>query len=367
MAYHGVHIDRQLCNAGFDLALLSQHANRVLTLAISDSRFWTVRVTSDPSPFRLEADEKVFLPNIQRKVTGPLTGLKIVSEHGVTPVRVSSTLGYRRVRSVHGVPLGDIGAVHGRWWVCAPFAQLSAGTVADFASMHAAPPATPWRSRAWTVSDCQHAADVARNITEARCWHLDASKITDTTDASRLIPYVSGLSSLEPHCLSVSLSVQTSQRTILQLYAAGADAINFPLRRLETARIDAHLEPGQELHQQLAHAVKVMSHGSVSLTMWADAAERDVMHVAMQRLTDLGVIPILICAGPQSIEIEDWLALDAYRRDVMKKTGLDKTLARNFPRAVTEGHPGPGGWHRLRTSWRRLIRLHRHHDSTRPG
>ena len=371
VAHHGVRLSGQLLAAGFDMALLSPHANRVLTVAVADNRFWTIRVTDQFSPFRLEADEKVFLPNLQRKTTGPITGLKIVSEHGTQNVYVPSTLGYRRLRSMSGVPLGDIGAVHGRWWVCAPFAQLSAGTVADFASMHAAPPPTPWRPTQWSVSDCQHAADTARSVTAARCWHLDGTKVTQHSeqqnDGSRLLPYVSALASLEPHCLSISLGIHTQQRTILQLYAAGADAINFPLRRLETGHIAQADFSQSDMHHVLRYAVKVMSYGSVSMTMWADSASPDQFAVIFERLGKLGVIPVLVSAGSQSLSQATWQQLSDLRATMMKQHGLDKTLARNFPRTVCEGQQGPGYWHRIRTSWRRLIRLQRHYDSTRPG
>lgn len=357
--YHGLQIEEPLLEAGFALGLFGPYASRVLTLSRHDGRPWTFRAVDRPSPFVLRADERVLLPNLQRKTHGPLTGLTLTGPDDLSvPVHVRSTIRYRRARTLTGIPLGDIGAVHGHWWIAAPFAQLSAGTVADFASMHASPPATPWRSQVWSVADCQHAADAARDLVDARCWHLDASKVTDD-NTMRLFPYIEGLASLEPDVLSISLGLRTRRASLLPLYSAGVDAINYPLRRLEATQIHDLIAPGQPFRDLLWESVQLLSAGSVSLTMWADATSVESTRAAIDELVGLGVVPILIATNQPDISEADWMALEAHRQEALSRSRLGRTLPRTFPRALTEAHRGPGPWHRLRTAWRRLIRLQR--------
>ena len=199
-----------------------------IDLILQDGRWVNVSCGpsyADTSPWELRCEQEPHRENIRGyKAWG---GLGIHHDSGRWwPVRIPNTIDYRRSSTVSGHSCGDVAAVHGDWLVCAPFAVRDELGLEQPERFVGVPYHRPRQKGQWSVDDMVCALHAARKHTGVRWVHIEASHVLrDDAAASELAPYIRGAKTTLNTVVSVSVAPSDNPQGLLELYAAGADAV----------------------------------------------------------------------------------------------------------------------------------------------
>ncbi len=296
--------------------------------------------------------------------------------HGNVPVNVPDTARFRHQRTHSGVSCGDIGAVHGRWLVVAPFAARDGIGVDRPRRFLGLPPLRPLQKGQWSVDEVVACAEAAWAHAGARLVHLEASHLLrDDGGLADLSPYISALKRALPTLVSVSALPPIDASQTLALYAAGCDAISYHLLAFDAeaaaqvAPIRSRFVSHDRLMDGLRAAARVFPRGAVSTDLLLGLEPLEHVSAALPRLTTEGIVPNLALFRPLPggeddvpagtlVPTEPILALRAERGDLMRAHGLWHSRVRGFSRTLWGFEPYvPSLSDRLYANVRRWLRV----------
>ncbi len=365
----GLRLSDALRAAGFDLALGSGTPPAEGLDLILPGGLW-VNVSIAPgyagtSPFSLDEAGSGFVLKHRSK--------------GSWPVTLPDTVRFRHARTHTGFSCGDIGAVHDRWLVVAPMAPPANGTGLDrprrFLGL---PPQRPLTKRQWSVDEVVACAEAAWRHAGVRLVHLEAGwLLAEDGGLAELRPYLTALRRALPVLTSVSVLPPADPACILDLYAAGCDAVNYHLlawNEADAARVAplrTRFVPHARTLAALHAAARILPRGAVSTDLLVGLEPLDHLDTAMQALTAAGVVPNLTVFRPlpgaeddapegELVPSDRVLALMSTRSRLLTTHGLLETRIRGFPRVLAGMSPyRPGAairWYAGVRRWARIVR-----------
>jgi hypothetical protein len=296
--------------------------------------------------------------------------------HGTIPVTIPDTSRFRHQRTHSGISCGEIGAVHGRWLVVAPFAARD-GLALDRPRRFLGLPAQRQLQKGqWSVDEVVACAEAAWTYAGARLVHLEASHLLkDDGGLADLSPYIQALKRALPTIVSVSALPPDNPEMVLGLYAAGCDAISYHLLAWD-ATAAAQVAPIRSRfvsHERLLHGLKAAARyfpkGAVSTDLLLGLEPLTHISTALPQLTAAGIVPNLALFRPlpgadddapagTMVPTEPILALRAERTDLLRAHGLWHSRVRGFPRTLSGNDPyAPTLIDRLYASLRRRLRV----------
>ena len=298
--------------------------------------------------------------------------------HGTIPLTVPDTARFRHDRTHSGASCGDIGAVHGRWLVVAPFAARDGLGLDRPRRFLGLPPQRPLQKGQWSVDEVVACAEAAWSHAGARLVHLEASHLLrDDGGLADLAPYIIALKRALPTLVSVSTLPPVDPRLTLDLYAAGCDAISYHLLAFDVdaaaqvAPIRSRFVNHERLMNGLRAAARVFPRGAVSTDLLLGLEPLAHVSAALPRLTAEGIVPNLALFRPLPggeddvpagtlVPTEPILALRAERGDHLRAHGLWHSRVRGFPRTLWGFDPYvPSLIDRAYAGLRRSLRVNR--------
>lgn len=367
----GVRLGDDVIAAGFDLALAStgnSNASEGIDLILPGG--WCTNVCIAPGYARTS-------PYVLALGHGGALELRH-PRHGTVPVTAPDTARFRHQRTHSGVSCGDIGAVHGRWLVMAPFAARDGVQLDRPRRFLGLPPLRPLQKGQWTVDEVVACAEAAWTYAGARLVHLEASHLLrDDGGVADLSPYISALKRALPTLVSVSALPPTDPQQTLALYAAGCDSISYHLLAFnaaaaaEVAPIRSRFVSHDRLMNGLRAAARVFPRGAVSTDLLLGLEPLEHVSAALPKLTAEGIVPNLALFRPLPggeddvpagtlVPTEPILALRAERGDHLRAHGLWHSRVRGFPRTLWGFEPYlPSFIDRAYAAMRRSLRVKR--------
>ena len=365
----GVRLGDDVIAAGFDLALAStgnSNASEGIDLILPGG--WCTNVCIAPGYARTS-------PYVLALGQGGALELRH-PRHGTVPVTAPDTSRFRHQRTHSGVSCGDIGAVHGRWLVMAPFAARDGVQLDRPRRFLGLPPLRPLQKGQWTVDEVVACAEAAWTYAGARLVHLEASHLLrDDGGVADLAPYISALKRALPTLVSVSALPPTEAAQTLALYAAGCDSISYHLLAFdaaaaaEVAPIRSRFVSHDRLMNGLRAAARVFPRGAVSTDLLLGLEPLAHVSAALPKLTAEGIVPNLALFRPLPggeddvpagtlVPTEPILALRAERGDHLRAHGLWHSRVRGFPRTLWGFEPYlPSFIDRAYAAMRRSLRV----------
>lgn len=365
----GVRLGEDVVAAGFDLALASNgngNASEGIDLILPGG--WCTNVCIAPGYARTS-------PYVLALGSGGALELRH-PRHGIVPVTAPDTSRFRHQRTHSGVSCGDIGAVHGRWLVMAPFAARDGVQLDRPRRFLGLPPLRPLQKGQWSVDEVVACAEAAWTHAGARLVHLEASHLLrDDGGLADLSPYISALKRALPTLVSVSALPPTDPAQTLDLYAAGCDSISYHLLAFdaaaaaEVAPIRSRFVSHERLMNGLRAAARVFPRGAVSTDLLLGLEPLEHVSVALPKLTAEGIVPNLALFRPLPggeddvpagtlVPTEPILALRAERGDHLRAHGLWHSRVRGFPRTLWGFEPYlPSFIDRAYAAMRRSLRV----------
>lgn len=367
----GVRLGDDVIAAGFDLALASSGngiASEGVDLILPGG--WCTNVCIAPGYARTS-------PYVLTLGQGGALELRH-PRYGVVPVAAPDTARFRHQRTHSGISCGDIGAVHGRWLVVAPFAARDGVQLDRPRRFLGLPPLRPLQKGQWSVDEVVTCAEAAWSHAGARLVHLEASHLLrDDGGLADLSPYISALKRALPTLVSVSALPPTDPAATLDLYAAGCDAISYHLLAFdaqaaaEVAPIRSRFVSHERLMGGLRAAARVFPRGAVSTDLLLGLEPLEHVSAALPRLTAEGIVPNLALFRPlpggeddvpagTMVPTEPILALRAERGRHLRAHGLWHSRVRGFPRTLWGFDPYlPSFLDRAYAGMRRALRVKR--------
>ncbi len=298
--------------------------------------------------------------------------------HGTIPVTAPDTARFRHERTHSGVSCGDIGAVHGRWLVVAPFAARDGLGLDRPRRFLGLPPQRPMQKGQWSVDEVVACAEAAWAHAGARLVHLEASHLLrDDGGLADLAPYIRALKRALPTLVSVSTLPPIDPALTLDIYAAGCDAISYHLLAFDAeaaaqvAPIRSRFVNHERMMNGLRAAARVFPRGAVSTDLLLGLEPLTHVSAALPRLTAEGIVPNLALFRPLPggeddvpagtlVPTEPILALRAERSDHLRAHGLWHSRVRGFSRTLWGFDPYvPSLIDRLYAGLRRSLRVNR--------
>jgi hypothetical protein len=367
----GVRLGDEVIAAGFDLALASSGngiASEGVDLILPGG--WCTNVCIAPGYARTS-------PYVLSIGNGGALELRH-PRHGVVPVTVPDTARFRHQRTHSGASCGDIGAVHGRWLVMAPFAARDGVQLDRPRRFLGLPPLRPLQKGQWSIDEIVACAEAAWIHAGARLVHLEASHLLrDDGGLADLAPYIRALKRALPTLVSVSALPPTDPGLTLDLYAAGCDAISYHLLAFDTtaaaqvAPIRSRFVSHERLMNGLRAAARVFPRGAVSTDLLLGLEPLEHVSAALPKLTAEGIVPNLALFRPLPggeddvpagtlVPTEPILALRAERGNHLRAHGLWHSRVRGFPRTLWGFDPYvPSLIDRMYAGVRRSLRVKR--------
>ncbi len=369
----GLRLDDGVIAAGFDLALMNAAGTGGVAAEGIDLMLpggWCTNVSIAPgyartSPYLLALDAGGNL-----ELRHP--------RHGTIPVSVPDTARFRHQRTHSGVSCGDIGAVHGRWLVVAPFAARDGLGLDRPRRFLGLPPLRPLQKGQWSVDEVVACAEAAWSHAGARLVHLEASHLLrDDGGLSDLAPYITALKRALPTLVSVATLPPVDPAATLDLYTTGCDAVSYhllafdPAAAAQVAPIRSRFVDHERLMSGLRAAARVFPRGAVSTDLLLGLEPLAHVSAALPRLTAEGIVPNLALFRPLPggeddvpagtlVPTEPILALRAERGDHLRAHGLWHSRVRGFPRTLWGFEPYlPALVDRLYAGVRRSLRVKR--------
>ena len=220
-------------------------------------------------------------------------------------MRLPNTVRFRHARTPSGVSCGDLGAVHGRWLVIAPF------TIPDSLALDrprrylGIPPTRPLTKSVWSVDEVVACAESAWVHAGIRAVHLEAGALLKPDGgAEALAPYVIALRRALPLLISVTVMAPEHPADVLNLYAGGVDAVSYHLLAWDeacaqtVAPLRTRFCPNARTWAALQQAARIFPRGAVSTDLLVGLEPLDHLPPAMAALAAAGVVPNLTVFRP---------------------------------------------------------------------
>ncbi len=301
---------------------------------------------------------------------------------GDLPVRLPETARFRHARIPSGQSCGDIGAIHGPWLVTSPLAPNASLALDRPRRFLGLPPPRPLTKSRWSVDEVVACAEAAWIHGGVRLVHLEAGHLlADDGGLAELAPYITALKRALPTLVSVSSLPPTSAEAVLELYAAGCDAIAYhllawdPAAAARVAPVRSRFVSHARLRAGLVAAARCFPIGAVSTDLLVGLEPLADLDQAIAELIAEGVVPNLAVFRPlpgaeddaptgDLVATEPLLALMARRRERIRTAGLLHSRVRGFPRVLAGVDPYlPGLLDRWYASTRRWLRVARPEDA----
>ncbi len=370
----GVRIGEDLLAAGFGLLLEGPDAPEGIDLLLPGGGWVNVSVApgyARTSPYTLVGAD------CQRIGDREVPQFLLRHRHrGDISVQVPSTARFRHQRTPTGMSCGDIGAIHGPWFVTAPIAPVADLALDRPRRFLGLPPTRPLTKRRWSVDEVVATAEAAWVHGGARLIHLEAGHLlTDDGGVAELTPYLQALHRALPTLISVSVLPPADPAAVLHLYRAGADAVSYHLLAWDEAAattvapLRARFVPHRRIRAALREAARIFPRGAVSTDLLVGLEPLEHLDDALPLLCAEGVVPNLAlfrplpgaeADAPQSelVPTEPLLAVMDERRRHIQAHGLWHSRVRGFPRTVSGVDPyRPGLMARCYAGLRRRLRV----------
>jgi hypothetical protein len=292
------------------------------------------------------------------------------------PVTLPDTSRFRHQRTPTGVSCGDIGAVHGRWVVIAPFASREPVGFDRPRRFLGIPPSRPLTKSQWSIDEVVACAQAAWRTAGVRLVHLEASHVLrEDGGLADLAPYLHALKRALPTMISISVTPPVDAHLVLDLYAAGADSVSYHLLAWDeqAASLVTPLRSRFVSHRRildaLVAAARVFPRGAVSTDLLLGLEPLATVEHACSTLTELGIVPNLTVFRPlpgaedhaptsETMALEKILALTEKRYRLLQANQLARTCVRGFPRVLSGmDRYRPRLSDRCYASWRRQLRV----------
>ncbi len=372
LANQGLRISDELLEAGFALMLAADGlpgGAEGIDLILPGEVWTNVSVApgyARTSPYRLDGEERDHCWRFTLRHRSK----------GTWPVEVPDTSRFRAARTHTGFSCGEIGAIHGPWLVCAPIlprGDLGLDRPRRFVGL---PPNRTLAKARWSVDEVVSAAEAGWRHGGVRLVHLEASHVlADDGGIAELLPYVQALKRALPTLVSLSALPPTDPSRVVELYAAGVDALSYHLLAFDQAAaaraapVRARFVPHDRLRAGLRAAARIFPTGAVSTDLLVGLEPLDHLEPAMAELCANGVVPNLTvfrplpgaeddAPGGDLVPTEPLIALIERRRSLIQQHGLFGSPVRGFPRTLAGIDPyRPGFTHRAYAGLRRWLRL----------
>jgi hypothetical protein len=368
----GVRLGDDLIAAGFDLALATEpgHGPVEGIDLVLPGDLWT-NVCVAPGYARTS-------PYTLGLAVGGDPG-RLVLRHrnrGEVAVTIPDTARFRHQRSASGVSCGEIGAVHGRWLVIAPFAARDGLGLDRPRRFLGLPPLRPLQKSRWSVDEVVGCAEAAWAHAGARLVHLEAGHLLkDDGGVGDLAPYITALKRALPTLVSVTVLPPTAPAQVLELYACGCDAVSYHLlawdeqAATQVAPVRSRFVDHARTLAALREAARCFPRGAVSTDLLLGLEPLANLGTAIARLTADGIVPNLALfrplpggeddvPGATLVATEPILPLRAERAACLHAQRLWHSRIRGFPRTLW-GYEryAPGLPERLYAAMRRRLRV----------
>lgn len=310
---------------------------------------------------------------------------RVVLRHrvrGDIPVMLPDTARFRHARTRSGFSCGEIGAIHGNWLVVAPIAANAGFGVDRPRRFLGLPPQRPLTKSRWSIDEVVTCAEAAWNHGGARLVHLEAGHLlTDDGALTELAPYVEAIKRAVPAVISVSTLPPVEPQPILDLYAAGCDALAYhllawdPEAAARVAPVRARFVPHERLLAGLRAAARFLPRGAVSTDLLVGLEPLANLERALDALTAEGIVPNLAVFRPlpgaedeaptgDMVATEPLLALMDRRSRLLTDRKLVRSRVRGFPRVLAGLAPyQPSSLDRWYSGLRRWLRVQREEAS----
>ncbi len=365
----GVRISEDLLAAGFGLLLEGPDAPEGIDLILPGGGWVNVSVApgyARTSPYTLvgEPAGSVDTVLLRHRTRGDIA------------VSLPPTARFRHQRTPTGVSCGDIGAIHGPWFVTSPIAPTADIRLDRPRRFLGLPPSRPLTKRRWSVDEVVAAAEAAWAHGGARLVHLEAGHLlAEDGGVAELGPYITALHRALPTLVSVNVLPPQDPAAVLELYRLGTDAISYHLLAWDEAAatavapLRARFVPHQRIREALLTAARIFPRGAVSTDLLVGLEPLAHLDEAVPTLCAEGIIPNLAlfrplpgaeADAPQSdlVPTEPLLEAMAARRRHVQTNGLWHSQVRGFPRTVSGVEPyQPGFLARAYAGLRRHLRV----------
>jgi len=367
----GVRLGDDLLAAGFGLAFSDSNEPAEGLDLILPGDWWT-NVCVAPGYARTSPYELVL-------ADGRIEPTRLVLRHrskGDIPVTVPSTSRFRHATTHTGVSCGDIGAIHGKWLVIAPIAAREGIGLNRPRRFLGVPPQRALTKSMWAVDDVVACAEAAWHLGGARLVHLEAGHLLrEDGGVADLTPYITALHRALPTLVSVSVLPPENPSAVLDLYAAGCDAISYHLLAWDEAAasrvapVRARFVPHARLLTALHEAARIFPAGAVSTDLLIGLEPLTNVAAAVTELVTTGVIPNLALFRPvpgaeddaphgEMVPTEPLLAVMAERQRRIAATPLWHSRVRGFARTLSGFDRYSPTWSdRCYASLRRSVRV----------
>ena len=269
------------------------------------------------------------------------------------PITLPDTVRFRHQSTPTGHSCGDIGAVHGRWVVIAPFVAREPAGFDRPRRFLGLPPARPLTKSQWSIDEVVGCAQAAWRSAGVRLVHLESSHLLrDDGGYADLAPYLSALKRSLPTLVSVSVAPPQDPLQVLDLYHAGADAVSYHLLAWDEAAasqvtpLRSRFVSHRRILDALVAAARVFPRGAVSTDLLLGLEPLPAVEHACATLCELGIVPNLTVFRPlpgaedqaptsETAALEPILALMERRMRLMQAQGLASSRVRGFPRVLS--------------------------------
>ena len=292
------------------------------------------------------------------------------------PITLPDTVRFRHQSTPTGHSCGDIGAVHGRWVVIAPFVAREPAGFDRPRRFLGLPPARPLTKSQWSIDEVVGCAQAAWRTAGVRLVHLESSHVLrDDGGCADLTPYISALKRSLPTLVSVSVAPPQDPLHVLDLYHAGADAVSYHLLAWDEAAasqvtpLRSRFVSHRRILDALVAAARVFPRGAVSTDLLLGLEPLPAVEHACRTLCELGIVPNLTVFRPlpgaedhaptsETAALEPILLLMEKRLRLMQAHHLASSRVRGFPRVLSGmDRYQPGVVDRWYASARRFLRV----------
>ena len=345
----GVRLSDELVAGGFAIALSSSGTSSEVAegLDLVLPGGWWTNVCIAPGYAR--TSPYILLP------AGDEDPLGLILRHrtrGDVAVAVPPTARFRHQRTTSGFSCGEIGAVHGPWLVIAPFTPREGIALDRPRRFVGVAPHRPMTKKQWTVDEVVTCAEAAWSQAGARLVHLEAGHLLkDDGGLADLRPYIEAVKRALPTLVSVTVLPPERPEAVLELYAAGCDAVSYHLlawdehAAAEVAPVRARFVPHQRIHAALRAAARYFPAGATSTDLLIGLEPLPRVGEAMRELIAAGVVPNLAVFRPlpgaegdaphgELVPSEPLLTLMAERQRLITASPLWHSRVRGFPRTL---------------------------------
>ncbi len=294
---------------------------------------------------------------------------------GDIPISVPDTSRFRHCRTHTGVSCGDIGAIHGPWLVTSPFTARAGVGLDRPRRFLGLPPQRPLTKGQWSIDDVVACAEAAWR-SGARLVHIEAGHVLkEDGGLADIGPYIQAIKRALPTLVSLSVLPPEDPAQVLHLYAAGCDAISYPLlawdeaAAAQVAPVRARFVSHARILAALEAAARWFPRGAVSTDLLLGLEPLKNVGEACAALAAKGIVPNLTVFRPlpgaedeapsgEMVPTDPILQLMEKRTRLLHTYRLASSRVRGFPRV----HSGmdryrPSVAKRWYSDWRRRIRV----------